>query len=303
MADNKGITPPPHILDAQILHNVETVDSSNKEQIKHSEYLKKSKTYKGYHYSVLSEDMIEYLHKTTLKITEEVLKIFNKHNIHYMICGGTLLGAATTGKFIPWDDDVDICVLEDDYEKMRTLLIHYLPDWIEVQCSETEKYYYHGWIKIRDKYSTVFPNEPKYKYNGVWLDLYKLTLVKRKEVPYLICKEHIDYLYRRCDTGCISMEERDSRIDKNNLIERLKKASLDAENSTDDTDLYIIWSASKILIEKEWTFPTKDLTFEGLSLKSFNNPDAYLRRHYGDNYTVLPSYELRRVGINKILYP
>lgn len=121
MTDNKGIIPP-HTLDAQILHNAETVDSSNKEQIKHSEYLEKSKTYKGYHYSVLSEDMIEYLHKTTLRITEEVLKIFNKHNIHYMICGGTLLGAATTGKFIPWDDDVDICVLEDDYEKMRTLL-------------------------------------------------------------------------------------------------------------------------------------------------------------------------------------
>lgn len=41
---------------------------------------------------------------------------------------GTFLGVATTGKFIPWDDDVDICVLEDDYEKMRTQLIHNLPD-------------------------------------------------------------------------------------------------------------------------------------------------------------------------------
>ena len=270
------------------------------EELEHSEYLSNSKKYKGFHYSVLKPEMIDYLHSKTLEMTKEVIKIFNDNDIRYMICGGTLLGAATTGKFIPWDDDVDICVLEDDYDKMYKLLLSSLPDWMVLQCVDTDPKYYHGWVKVRDKASTVYPNEPNYKYNGVWLDLYKLTKTKLKEVSYLICKEHIDYLHRRHNTGCISKEELEKRLLENNLYEKLAIEESNKNSSTDETEAYIIWSASKILVEPEWCFPTKPYNFEGLSLQSYNNPDAYLRRHYGDNYMTLPPDELRRVGINTI---
>ena len=86
-------------------------------------YLQKSRTYKGFHYSVLKPEMLDYLHRRTLEMMKDILSVFEKNNIRYAICGGTLLGAATTGKFIPWDDDFDVCVFEEDYDKMVQLLI------------------------------------------------------------------------------------------------------------------------------------------------------------------------------------
>lgn len=58
-----------------------------------SDYLQKSRVYKGYHYSVLDPSALDYLHKRTLEIFKQVKDIFECNNIRYMICGGTLLGA------------------------------------------------------------------------------------------------------------------------------------------------------------------------------------------------------------------
>ena len=265
-----------------------------------SDYLKKSKKYKGYHYSVLKPEMIQYLHEKTLEMIKIIIPIFEKNNIRYMICGGTLLGAVTTGHFIPWDDDLDICVLEDDYEKMRRCLINDVPDWMIVQCRETEPHYYHGWIKVRDKRSKVYPCEKEYGCNGVWIDIYKLTKIKQKNVSYLITKEHLDYLIRRYKGKCINFKELISRIHSNNLIFNIIREKIKLLFSKDNADTYIIWSASKILIEPKWCFPSSTVEFEGMKLKSFHKATTYLRRHYGDNYSKLPPDEMRRVGINNI---
>ena len=265
-----------------------------------SEYLEKSKKYKGYHYSVLTPEMINYLHNTTLKMLQIIIPIFDKHEIRYFICGGTLLGAETTGKFIPWDDDIDICILEDDYDLAIECLIDSVPDWMFVQWYNTEQNYYHGWVKIRDKNSHVYPDCPVYQQNGVWIDLYKLTLASKANVDYLIAKEHLDYLYRRCSVGDISKSEKNKRIIDNKLMEKLEE---NIQVRTDDPDMtYIIWSASKILVDVKWCFPRKLYNFEKMKLYSFNNAEQYLTRHYGKDFKQLPSEEKRRVGVNRIEY-
>lgn len=62
-----------------------------------SDYLQKSKAYKGYHYSVLGPADFGYLHTRALEMFRQVKEIFEANGIRYMICGGTLLGARGGG--------------------------------------------------------------------------------------------------------------------------------------------------------------------------------------------------------------
>lgn len=266
-----------------------------------SDYLEKSKKYKGYHYSELTQEMIDYLHITTLEILKNMIKIFDKYNIRYYICGGTLLGAYTTGKWIPWDDDIDLCVLDEDYEIMKEKMLKELPDWIQVQCPETEPNYYHGWMKIRDKNSCVYPIEPKYCYNGVFVDVYKLSKVKRKDIEILKVTQHLDYLERRFAVGCITKEEMNKRITENDLLNKLQAAKNKSNAIADLGDCYMLFSASKMVIEPEWLL-RKNILFEGVTVSTFCDPASYLIQHYGEKYRQLPPDDLRRIGINKITY-
>ena len=77
-----------------------------------NDYLEKSSVYKGFHYSVLDPNMLTYLHVRLQKMLSLLIPILDAQNIRYSVCGGTLLGAVTSGKAFPWDEDIDICVLE-----------------------------------------------------------------------------------------------------------------------------------------------------------------------------------------------
>ena len=189
-------------------------------------YLETSKKYKGFHYSVLSNDQFDYLHKRTLEIFVQIKEVFDKNDIRYMICGGTLLGAVTTGCFILWDDDFDMCVFQEDYERATDLLIENLSDDIVVQCKKTETRYFHGWVKVRDKNSKVEPATESYANNGVWCDVYKLTKSKEKDIPYRIAKEHIDYLKRRLSAKDITKAEFKKRVKENNLYRKILRTKI-----------------------------------------------------------------------------
>ena len=56
-----------------------------------------------------------------LDILLKIDSVCKKHNIKYFIHGGTLIGALRHGGIIPWDDDVDIAMFREDYEKFLSL--------------------------------------------------------------------------------------------------------------------------------------------------------------------------------------
>ena len=56
-----------------------------------------------------------------LNLIVEFARICKKHDLRWFVSGGTLLGAARHGGFIPWDDDVDIVMMRPDYEKFKSV--------------------------------------------------------------------------------------------------------------------------------------------------------------------------------------
>src|SRR3954468_21006016 len=85
-----------------------------------------------------------------LEILEAFDKICRKHNINYWLVCGTLLGARRHGGFIPWDDDLDIAILQSDYDKLMLILKEELPEHLKLQTQETDKKYWYFHPKIRD---------------------------------------------------------------------------------------------------------------------------------------------------------
>lgn len=66
-----------------------------------------------------------------LKILRELDRICKKYNLKYSLSGGTLLGAVRHKDFIPWDDDIDIDLKRDDFNKLIKILPDELGDEFE----------------------------------------------------------------------------------------------------------------------------------------------------------------------------
>ena len=70
-----------------------------------------------------------------LEMLKDIDALCKKHNIRYWLTGGSALGAVRHKGFIPWDDDADIGMLREDYEKFQRV-VHELGDAYITQCFE-----------------------------------------------------------------------------------------------------------------------------------------------------------------------
>lgn len=197
-----------------------------------------------------------------------------------------------------------MCIFEEDYDRAAACLMDEksgLKDGAVLQCARTDPGYYLGWMKVRDRHSHVYPDAPRFRENGVWIDLYKLVRCERREIAYLAAKEAMDYLGRRLAAGGMTKEEYEGRVRDGRLEEKLAAAKKMKEGSDDGTETYLIWSASKIAVDKEWVEPLSVVRFEGMEVTTFGEPEKYLVRHYGDAYGEFPPEEMRRVGIRRVV--
>lgn len=105
----------------------------------------------------------------------EVDKICKKHNITWYLGGGTLLGAARHQGFIPWDDDVDIMMLREDYDKFLEVAPAELPEGMILQDPKKDKTYNYAYAKLRltnTMFATDFSKNHKGMNNGFAFDIF-----------------------------------------------------------------------------------------------------------------------------------
>jgi len=97
---------------------------------------------------------------TQLEILLEFDRICKKHRIQYHLFAGTLLGAVRHKGFIPWDDDIDVCMLRSEYDRFLSVYTTELADAYFLQNSYTDPSYYNIFSRIR-KNGTFF-DQPTY---------------------------------------------------------------------------------------------------------------------------------------------
>ena len=125
---------------------------------------------------VLSLDELRRLQMTELEILVEFDRICRKHGIKYSLGCGTLLGAIRHNGFVPWDDDIDIWILREDYERFCELSKTELDKRYFFQNWDTDPYFNSGYGKIRKlgtSYIRVGQEKMKYQ-DGIYIDILPL---------------------------------------------------------------------------------------------------------------------------------
>ena len=246
------------------------------------------------------------LRKQQLRMLEMLMvidTICKKHNIPYWLSSGTLLGAARHKGFIPWDDDLDIEMLREDYIRLMKILPHELPGDMALQNNETDPNYIFIFAKVRDKNSYL--EEPNsydriFRERGIFIDIFPL-----EEIPYCLAwiSEHMQ--------GQIFNQLNNKKLTDAQIIKRVRKI-FSFNNKVGYPILRFLskfFPNKKLLISfgtsfhetryiKE-VFPLKQIEFEGKLFPAPYNTDAFLKKIYG-NYMQLPDLDNLKPHYNKL---
>lgn len=108
----------------------------------------------------------------------QILKAFHKfctqNSIPYYLAAGTALGARRHGGFIPWDDDVDVIIPREDYDKLLKLSDNFPEPFRLAWYGNTPGYQYQ-WAKLEYTRSEIIEfNYPKGRHGGVYIDVFPL---------------------------------------------------------------------------------------------------------------------------------
>ena len=135
-------------------------------------------------YMKTSEDMqlpnthdgrLHAIQRIQLAYLLEVDRICRKHHIKYFLGGGTLLGAIRHKGFIPWDDDSDIMMLREDYDRFCEIVANELPANMSFQSNQTDQNCFYEFAKLRvneTSFATEFAKDHKNMHNGIAFDIF-----------------------------------------------------------------------------------------------------------------------------------
>ena len=249
-----------------------------------------------------------------LDMMVELDRVCRKNNITYQIWAGTQLGAIRHKGYIPWDDDADIVMLREEYEKFRKVAYQLNPDICFFQDHYNDPEYRWGYGKLRrtgTKYIRLGQEHIKCK-TGVFVDIFphddipttipgqmlqdfhcfvirKIMWAEvgkynekgfKKWLYFLLSKIPVDFAFNQ-----LEWYAKKSRNDSPNKVRTLCYTSIGK--------LYYKHSLKdRYGMPKKWFLRTKEFDFEGKKLMGLLDYDEYLRFSYGD-YMKLPPEEKR----------
>jgi len=117
---------------------------------------------------------MESVREIQLKIAAQVLDVCRRHGLRVWADWGTLLGAVREGDMIPWDDDIDLMMLREDYEALLRLGETEFRRPFFLQSFHSEKGYYRGHAQVRyDGTAAILPADIGQPFHqGIFVDIF-----------------------------------------------------------------------------------------------------------------------------------
>ena len=236
-----------------------------------------------------------------LSLTEmlsTITLILDKNQITYCLIGGTALGAKRHNGFIPWDDDIDIGVLEEDIDKIISLQAEFMKKNLFVQHYKTEKSTPYYFTKIRLD-NSVF--EEKFIENlnihkGIFVDIFPLRSVAepgiKNKVHHIIFKSLNAIFSCKATTNSASLYRG-----------ILKKLIFISTLFISKKKVYKLLSTRFISKKSNWIgyYGIKNKAFKRVNFEKskkvhfgknqyyqLHNVEEYLARYYGPTYNQIP---------------
>ena len=257
----------------------------------------------------INNEMLRQIQMVQLEMLEEVDRICKKCNIHYNIIAGTLLGAVRHGGYIPWDDDADVAMLREEYEKFRKACKTELDtSRFEFRDDRRTRGYRWGYGKLRRK-GTLFLREFQEHmpyFQGIFIDVFPLD-----SVPDNYFLRSINNFECFCVRKILWSKV--GKVADKSAVKRIVYSVLDKIPEKDVLKYYhnMIKRAygKKTRMVRILLFPTpnseygyyrnwyensQDTVFEGKVFQGIKDYDSYLSFKFG-NYMELPPMEKRKV--------
>ena len=248
---------------------------------------------------------IDTLHKHILQILLTVDGVCRRHGIRYYCWAGTMLGAVRHKGFIPWDDDMDICMPRPDYDRFLRHAAEWLPAPLEVLSLETSPSYPGSFAKIVDSSTTLIERGHSDYVAGIYIDLFpidgvpssalsrRLLVSRYKLMDKLMYFLHRDpYKHGHGPSSWPVLLVR--RLFSHEWVRRQLCAvgrACDYERS----DCVIDYDDGLKGIFPKHIFGTpRPVMFEGHEVMGLADADAYLRAKYGD-YMTVPAHDHQRM--------
>jgi lipopolysaccharide cholinephosphotransferase len=229
-----------------------------------------------------------------LDMLVEFDKIFQKHNLKYWLDSGTLLGAVRHKGFIPWDDDIDLSMPLEDYNKFIDIAQNELSGDIFFQTSKTDSKFPFDYIKLRSNRAKIvefheIDREVEY-HQGVFVDIFPMLRIENSDFH----KEFYNDIFKLIRATSAKSLHTPDGIDKPKVRHKLQEA----------LELMHLENGEKVIyggqmpdvsawFDYDKVFPLQKIEFEGLEFLAPNDPHHYLENIYSFNYMELPPLDKR----------
>ena len=141
-------------------------------------------------------DVLKKLQDISFEMAIAIKDIFDRNHVRYVIEYGSLLGAVRHGGFIPWDDDFDYVVFEDDYAKASEALRRELPPTYILHDAQSDPAYMYSFSKVRHLKSIALEDRfnDQMKYKGISIDLFKGRIERNNKFArsLFLAKSHLE---------------------------------------------------------------------------------------------------------------